>query len=82
MSNAVPFPLYTFPASDLILTSEVRKLFPEPRPTSGTLIIWAKRGSFPPYFKISPRKFYWSRSQVEAWFREKKLSPVLEDEGV
>ena len=73
---------YLFPSTELISTSEVRSFFPkQSRPAPATIIRWSRRGNFPPVTVLSSRKFFWNREQVLAWFHEKSLSPVREQEG-
>ncbi len=53
---------------DLITTDQVLKLFPKnARPSPSTLLNWSRRGYFPAFFAIYPRKFRWSRQAAIDW---------------
>ncbi len=69
----------TFP-TDLIPTKDVLAMIPEEgRPSRSSLFRWSLRGFFPPYYKFSPRKFFWSKALVENWLESRGF---LQDRGM
>ena len=63
----------------LLSTSETlsvlsRNLPKSLRPSRNALIAWARRGAFPRYIEITPHRFAWDASQVNAWLQSRGIS--------